>query len=610
MTESSSIVLLQQQVQDIITTDDVAQLAPAVHAVFEQMLTIDHPWPQATELAEYIGNAVRIPARRGPLAEADVIAAVAALMKQPDAPVPFLIQALRILGNICIDRDEIRQRVLASDIIPTVVTLFKKDSKMDMFLAGFCMNTSMDYEPIQQALVDHGVIPALGPFLKTTSIDTTETMVLKTLDNLTNIEQARTLFADTPDLIQDTLALFVHAWKEDDMDDLDAMGTLADIVLQVILENDTAQALVARSGYLEVLIPFLDDAVSVDDKEDEDKLKELKNTVGKIIVYATSGDELLEVLYKDETFMNTLFSMLSGNERMTETSVYIIGNLARTDDHCVELVQRYALHERLLAMFNETENALTQSGMLGCLRHLCIPKQNRGVLGEAGLIDLASPFLAPTKDLVKRNQFIAVTILKLLASEFANAQRMLHHHDTSILDALVAFFNRIDDVGAKSETTRVYIQLIKTVWLENDTHDLRLQLVQPLIIRSITELIRTSKFPVLKNDGYIALTVIFADHESDASKQLLMPVVPLLIASPSAQEEADKAEQVGEEQIAEEEQETRSFLQVASDDLVNDKLPKEIRGNVATFFDMAIRAAYLVNDNDAVLALKEAASTN
>ncbi|KAI8061183.1 armadillo-type protein [Gongronella butleri] len=591
----------QAQVEAILAADSLTTQGAEIVAAYQLLTPGPSTWPLIVRLTEHIGNAVRAPAPRLPLGESGVIDEIALLLKHADRPTDYCIQALRVLGNICIDQDENRQRVLDTKVTSTIADLFAlNEPKMNMFLCGFCLNTSMNYEPMQKALTEHGMVASLCVFLKAREIGALETMAIKALDNLVNVEEARAqLNNESSEALLDLLTLFVHAWRVDDLEDLEIMETMADIVLQTILYDDAGQLVVARSGHLDDLMQFLENDVTVDgDKEDQDRLNEMKNSVGKIIICATSPDELIDPLYHDDVFMEKLFIMLRGNARMTEAAVYILGNLARTDEKCEGLVQHRELHKQLVGMFNQTDNALTQNGMLGCLRHLCVPKANRALLGDAGVIELVTPLLDPSKDMLKRNQFIAVTILKLLASEPANAARMLNTQNgaNNVLANLQAFYSRIDDVGAKSETTRVYIQLIKTVWLQDDTSHLRTHLAQYSIVASITELVRTTKFPVLKNDGYVALTIVLADHDTDAAKGLLKDVVPLLVAAAptnaiAASEDLDPT--------ADDESETRSFMQVVHMDRVDDKLAKEIRSNVDTFLIMAAKAARAV-DNDAI----------
>lgn len=92
-----------------------------------------------------------------------------------------------------------------------------------------------------------------------------------------------------------------------------------------------------------------------------------------------------------------------------------------------------------------------------------------------------------------------------------NAVRVIQENTFA---SVVAFIKRVDDVAAKSEATRVLTNLIKTIWVEKDNLDIRNQVIEAHIIEPIIELIRTSTYAVLKNDGIMALTLIFSDPES------------------------------------------------------------------------------------------------
>lgn len=93
-----------------------------------------------------------------------------------------------------------------------------------------------------------------------------------------------------------------------------------------------------------------------------------------------------------------------------------------------------------------------------------------------------------------------------------NAVRIVQENTfTSVVD----FIRRVDDVAAKSEATRVLTNLIKAIWVEKDNVELKNQVIEAQIIEPIIELVRTSTFPVLKNDGIMALTIIFSDPDSE-----------------------------------------------------------------------------------------------
>lgn len=82
---------------------------------------------------------------------------------------------------------------------------------------------------------------------------------------------------------------------------------------------------------------------------------------------------------------------------------------------------------------------------------------------------------------------------------------------------IVSFIKRVDDPGAKSEATRVLTNLIKTIWVEKNNNALRSKLLETSTIEPIIELICTSQFPILKNDGIMALTLVFSDKENSSN---------------------------------------------------------------------------------------------
>ncbi|CAO3587697.1 unnamed protein product [Absidia cylindrospora] len=607
---------IQERVQNIIAITDDSQLieaAASINEILGQLSNLNETWPLCTDLVRYLGDSGRNSSVRLPLGEAGIIETVAQLLMKDAHPTDFDVQAMRVLGNLSIDRDENRQRVLDSGVIATLNALFdKKDIKLNMVLCGFCLNSSMNFDPIQKAIAENGCVNSLCNLLSSHTIDTTESMALKALDNVMGQDQARISFMSNPDYMDTLLLLFIHAWKIDGMEDLDILDTVADILLQVVMDDDKAQLLIMKSGKLHELMAFLGDDVTLDDdlqddKEEMEKLVEIKKSLSNVVIYATSSDDLIEQLYKDQQFLAQLIQMTKGSsEILQRTGVNIIGNLARTDQQCIDLVETHSLDVILVDLFKNTDNAMIQNTILGCLKHLCLPKENKIALCNAGAIELAATLLDPSKDMVKRNQFLAIVILKLLCTNnIAGSRRLLNttkesNNNPTILDMLTSFLQRVDDVAAKSETTRVFIQLIKSVWSQPDDQHLRQQLLRTPILNAVIEMIRTSKFPVLKNDGIIALTVILADHDSPCSKSMLSEALPLLIADPpppllESEENASPSE----------DDETRPFLPVIVDDIRSADLPIEIRCNACTMLEHAIKTSTAVNNSVVYESLKQ-----
>lgn len=120
------------------------------------------------------------------------------------------------------------------------------------------------------------------------------------------------------------------------------------------------------------------------------------------------------------------------------------------------------------------------------------------------------------------------------------------------------------------------------------------------VVESIAELTRSSKFVVLKNDGIIALSVLFADGGKLSKDGRLMrkPVCSFCSPSPvvfiAVTQEAPRIEPSQEADEGEKvEVETRSFLQVLVDIACSDNngLPEELRCNALVLVDKLSAAA-------------------
>lgn len=188
-----------------------------------------------------------------------------------------------------------------------------------------------------------------------------------------------------------------------------------------------------------------------------------------------------------------------------------------------------------------------------------------------------------------------------------NARRIIQENNT--LSLVTGFLKRVDDVAAKSEATRVLTNLVKTVWVQNNNNDLRMQVMEAYIIEPIIELVRTSKFAVLKNDGIMALTLIFSESSDSAAIKKALSIVtadppqPTIVAAAAAQEQ----EQEEEEQ---KEHESRSFLQVVMDDICveSNEIPVQIKCNACVLLCKVVESAKKEGDWQVVEAIQSIAS--
>ncbi|KAI8374497.1 armadillo-type protein [Radiomyces spectabilis] len=578
-------------------------------------------WSLCTQIAKMVADGARSESVRSPLGEAGIIGSLATLIQLGSGvQVPFQIQALRVFGNLCFDHEENRKRVHEAGIVPLVMPFLAEGQPSDLIqtACGFCLNCSMDYEPIEKDLANYGGVQHLSALLDPARMEQNQeaivSMAAKVLNNLTAEDVARKIFSNKDSVIR-VLDLIKYAWQVDHFDDLDFLENLADLLLQAVLDDDAVQCAVIDAGYLSFLLEFLQQAAldpEEDTEENKKQFEEIQKTISKATIYITSPDAKLEEFYNDKDLLSRFIDMAkSDSEVVHQCAVYILGNLARTDAHCIDLVENHHLEKLLLSLFQSTENATFQYAILGCLKHLCLPKHNKAAMGEAGTIDVVAPMLDASKDMLKRNQFLTIGILKMLcAGNYKNAESIISspvetENEDTPLALVLGFIKRVDDVGAKSEATRILANLVKTVWCQGSM-DLRPKLVEPSCIDAIMELVRTSKFVVLKNDGIMALTLIFADHGVGDDSWLSEALSRVVMPPPEPVINAEQDEEEEEGQKPQEPPETRSFLEVLTIDATTytKNIPNEVRCNACTLLQKIVEAALKVNDKDVLEKLK------
>ncbi|KAI9321600.1 armadillo-type protein [Dichotomocladium elegans] len=613
MIDNARLEQLRITIEDLTNHKDAMHLQknmPTVSETFARLreLLEENPsnvqlWDQATQLSKTVAGALVTETARASLGESNGIAHVSRLLELTNEDT-FRIQAFRVLGNACIDFDDNRKRVLDAGAVSMAIPCLKEEQNPELtkFACGFCLNSSMDYDPIQKAIGYHGELM-------------TVTLAARTLENLVREDSVRDAFTSYSGSIERLLDLISYEWRVDQLDNLDLLGSLTDIMIQAVAEDATVQTTVVESRNFSMLLDFVEHAQLPDednsDEEEQKKFEEIMTTVTKCVVCAVSSDNKMNELYKDKALLNRFIGWAkSESEVMAQTGVYAIANIARSDEICIDLVKQYHLDEVLLKAFNLTDKATFRYAVLGCLKHLCLPKENKPVIGSHGAIEVVAPLLETNNDMLKRNQFLAIGIIKLLCmNNYDNSEKVImgqlssESHKTP-LELILACLDRFDDAAAKSEATRVLTNLIKSIWFHPDdaSKPLRQNLSRPEVIQPIVEMTRSSNFPVLKNDGIIALTSVFAGWQSD--RDAVAEVLSVIIAEPPTSASSENNEN-GEEQSN---PETRSFIEVITGMLDSSSgTPPQMQWNVCVLLENVVQAARGVLRLDVLAKIKSVA---
>lgn len=110
----------------------------------------------------------------------------------------------------------------------------------------------------------------------------------------------------------------------------------------------------------------------------------------------TIADDSMHYLYKTPLMRYIEDWLDSSDLDLLTTGVLALGNFARTDTHCIQMVETRVAHKLLaiLARNNQTTDDMRlQHALLSTLRNLVIPRPNKAAVVEAGLVQTILPML-------------------------------------------------------------------------------------------------------------------------------------------------------------------------------------------------------------------------
>ncbi|GJE87202.1 hypothetical protein PsYK624_032850 [Phanerochaete sordida] len=228
-----------------------------------------------------------------------------------------------------------------------------------------------------------------------------------------------------------------------------------------------------------------------------------------------------------------------------------LGNIVRRDAHSKAVVDPpIALAPDLASLLVPEADVQVKHGVVGLLKNLSQVKENRAILGRAGIIQkLASSGLFSDKvDMLEMVQVYAIGIAKHLCNgEADNTLALLlpdpkQPEEPTLYPQIMALVRRSDTVAIKSEGTRVFVNAIKTLWSadaaskEADWAERRKEamekLVTPQCAAALAQLIgRSKKYAILINEGVVALSLL-STHATGGLVVLDAIMNPLPVETP------------------------------------------------------------------------------
>jgi len=317
--------------------------------------------------------------------------------------------SLRLLGNMCFDNKANREKLMEMGLEPVLSHFSSTEPQILRMACGCVANLCADTEKACDLIFENkSHMPILG-LLDNTTYDVVM-LALTALRNILYTDEHRLeiqkqggydkliqmLIKPTMEDVEDTVVSAITAMCETKSMCLDFINKQNGLViLSDMMEKHEEMAVKLAAGeslkffseeedlrikFMELgLIPRLYKMTAIDSEE----TKALSTSASKVYSNLSLNDDIAKSMYGDLDNVLVLFKH-SNNEVQVAASM-ICGNLARSEENCIKLVDDTKLHIKLIKLLNDEDTDLRCKHLcIGCLKNLCIPVVNKRKIFDAG----------------------------------------------------------------------------------------------------------------------------------------------------------------------------------------------------------------------------------
>ncbi|KAJ2336810.1 Rap1 GTPase-GDP dissociation stimulator 1, partial [Coemansia sp. RSA 2681] len=350
-----------------------------------------------------------------------------------------------------------------------------------------------------------------------------------------------------------------------------AMRTLVWVLCEAVEKSAAARAQLATPAAVLALFDVLEfyaaDGASHNGEQREEneggEHKEVRkaDALTQAIAAVSGDDAALAALFASRALLQRLERILMGSSAaMAAAAALCLGNLARSDAHCTQLVAEHAPMVRALIhawLIPRSVNVRTRHAASGVLKNLSLAPANRAALADWGLVAAAAGGVASAVAPLQAN---CIGMLRHLAASSVAVQPMV---DAGALRDALHAVQATDVAAVRCEGSRLIAAIARRAYLPGESPGARdaidaaqYDLATPLVRLAMLD---GARHPLLRQESLVALTVL----ATDARHRLA--ILRLLVPTNSAKlaKEAKKEEE--EEEKKEEEKEEMGFAGVLAD---------------------------------------------
>lgn len=441
-----------------------------------------------------------------------------------DTNLEFVIQICRALGNIFYQNDDARDILLqfnGDDVLIKLLDVTRSkitcdDESWIQFVSvrcGLISNYLVGGETVAKRAMDLNIMQKLEALVEECAINVeqNEDLLLNILPPLSILTETVADLNFVPSLNRHLVKVLAESKNPD----------IAEICLDLLhyqAENDDVKLLLAKEGLCETIYKLLEKYKTLANTSEARALMKL---ACEIVVLILTGDESMKYLYSTPLIKYIEDWLDSYDIDLLTTGVLALGNFARTDSHCIYMVENNIM-KKLLEILSKNngidDDIRLQHALLSTLRNLVIPKPNKLAIIEAGLVQTILPMLEIHQ---------AQVVFKLLGTlrMTVDGQEQLATEllqNRTLITQLVHWSKSSEYANITGESLRLMAWIIKHAYYYNKESGATNQQKTPMGDQSLRAFVRTSgavecmvtmltaQHLVMQNEALIALSIMTA----------------------------------------------------------------------------------------------------
>ncbi|EPE31627.1 ARM repeat-containing protein [Glarea lozoyensis ATCC 20868] len=530
--DEDSVMAQNDDVEMEFDLEDQRAKIETLREVFQSVSQLWWSGSQQMDLVvENLADKSRDPRWRIPLGDSGMLDFFLQVLNTNPPSHSLQIHMLRLIGNSCADTDENRARVISSGSLRPIIHLLE-DTSLLPFTIPVLYNICVDYEPAQQQASDLFLSKELVQLISSPSFNDSRSF-------LNYICQILDLLATRPSELEvapeniAVVLLMLAIDREFPCDSEDYLA-LVNTAIAYMKHEKFQKALITLGGLDTTLTVLIESYTRFDaqvtlgsaqpDEEDAKLLSQMRTNFNQVLSDVSALPEFKEACPVVSPFTSSLRRWLSSPQLQLQVCACImLGNLARSDEACVEFVHTSQVHKPLIAILKDANDSQLLHAALGFLKNLALPDKNKDEIGNAGIIPIL-PRLWHL-DTLQDIQFSSISLARqLIINSFMNVRRICKRlsddedspaNSRTYLSFLIGLFERTDVEPIKMEISRLVTALCRVfeTYKGKELSNLasvraRFFSMHPDIGRPLSFMVSQNKWPVVRSEGWFVFALM------------------------------------------------------------------------------------------------------